>query len=462
MSILSNKLAGTISTAAVSTSQEVSRTEDEALLTRIQETADAMSETDFATMRGHYLATYGKETTLDDDAIVRIVAMSDDDKEPKEWAGDMRQMEADEATEAATVAPAISHDRLQRAHDLGAKLGNDAAFVAQAAKVGEAKQLTARAPAVIYQHLAKIWNADDWAALPVAGTKKGDAGLGENQPYDIWFVPYANDPKKKEKFSFYTEIARTVPYFRDLELQHTLHLEANKSVDKRSAEHLTKANEIASSKSRVKLKADLANFAALKSTFLNNVKKAGALHLQLLAVNRVPGVKAQIITDTQPDGTIEVQRTNAPIEISKTASPGVCETISVGSFLKIDTDKAIENAKGVADAGLGAVIATLSRDTKKTGATTDGAASKYPIVESVDDFDSCINALAHFVDDKDNVMRLREWFKKGKPEEVEQKVRDFADNYFPLEALWMGGLKQQFKKLQEADATQAEKPAKVA
>lgn len=43
--------------------------------------------------RGYYFARYGKGTTLSDDDIIDVVAATDDDCSPEDWAGKMQEYE---------------------------------------------------------------------------------------------------------------------------------------------------------------------------------------------------------------------------------------------------------------------------------------------------------------------------------------------------------------------------------
>lgn len=411
-----------------------SREDDEAKLARIEEVRETLTADDYANMRSHYLATYGKETSLDDDDILEVIAASEDDNEPKVWAGMMREVESAQDTQAMIVSPEASRDVLAFAHTLGEKLNKDAAFVATSDKIGEAKGLTVRGPAVIYQFLNANWSDDEWARVPKPGVKKAP---GMNEPYDIWVIPNVDDPKKTTKLSFFTEVARTISYYRDVEEQHTIYNEASKPADRRSQEYAAKASAIASSESRSKIKANVASYAQKKNTFMSNLKKACELRVQLVRCNQVPGVICTILTEEQPNGTVEVMRTSAPIELARKSNRSICETMAVQSFLKLRPNVAIANAQGKEDLGLKELIASNPRAPKTTAADGSGAAGKYPPLESADDFDSCLSTIGHFVDVKDNLLKVNKWFKEGTPEEIAEKVQLFGDAFLPLQSLWV-------------------------
>lgn len=450
MSILSKTTAPT--STEVTTTE--TRTADDALLARIEEIQALVESGDIKLddMRLHYSSTYGKDTTLDDDDIVMIIAQSDDDHDAKGWAGLMREAEKSASNEAMELTTETAQDVMTVAHNLGGKLANEK-FVGSMRSINAASELAKRGDAIIYVKLTSMWNADDWSRVPRPGTKKGETG---NEPFDKWTVKDHANEGKVIKYSFFEEVAKSIPYYQEIAEE----LGDVSDVLKKDPElGNARREEMRRTWTKPKQQAYKATLSQRKTKVIGTIKKACALKAQYDRIASLPGIKCQLLMEKQPDGTMEVMATTSPIEVSHADKPSICTTYTTTTFLKLKPDAAMMAAKGEPDAMYGALDATLTRAPKSPKAGS-GAASKYPTVDTPEDFDSCLASLSHFVDQKDNLLKLNKWFKDGKSDEVNQKVQAFGDAYLPLQSVWIK-LRPVYEELQSREAQADERAARA-
>lgn len=117
-----------------------------------------------------------------------------------------------------------------------------------------------------------------------------------------------------------------------------------------------------------------------RATIRASYKKAMALGFQLVAVNGLPGMVAEIVmTDSG-----EVENTTKPILVYEEVAKGPVkkwEHFSIGSFVKLDVNKARE--KG---GNLTALKGTVARNTNGGATGNDGKATEVPAIKTVDTF----------------------------------------------------------------------------
>lgn len=123
-----------------------------------------------------------------------------------------------------------------------------------------------------------------------------------------------------------------------------------------------------------------------RTTIRASYKKAMALGFQMMAVNNVPNIVADFLYVQDKDGndTSEVENTTKPIVVYVPVKNGPVkkwEAYSIGSFLKLNPAKAIEQG-----GGFDKLKGTITRNTEGGATGNNGKATETPPIKTVDTF----------------------------------------------------------------------------
>lgn len=309
---------------------------------------------------------------------------------------------ATDVAEQSATNPAAA-----RAIEVANLLADDEAFNDDMEAAIVAEETRQRSPLYLMMDLRERLGEDAMAGLPVPESTEDDVKGTNNLP--DWYATIVRDkdgiPKAGEQ-SFYQDLAETLP--------------AGKAALSAIAA-LKEDTEI----NRVRGRAVLQSMVTTQNARLSRVKKAlmtaVKLDKQLLAVNMLPGVGADYLTETIEENGEKVEKllaTNLPILIVNSAPKNIQEraqakAVAITQFLAINLKKA-EEMGGTFEA----VMKAMERKKRAprnegTEAETDRGLEPFTTVPEAAD---ALNELYAFLSDKEHYTPFMR--RMAKPDEI--------------------------------------------